>query len=270
MLNPNCQNFRARLQSEPDTDLESHVDNCEACQTWLDASLLGSSAESEGLQRLEATLSQQGALRGRLMSVPTALRARVLALVMLVLVTAQLMFAARADLGVYPMGRLALELGAHGLVLLLLVTILLRPAFRPDWPLTLTLRAAGLAVLVILGIALTNPAHALHAASLAGRGPDFGSHAAACLAYGTISGMSFVVLAALLDRGAPVGGTPRWGLHLLLTGLGIATSSLVLVLHCPIVHMDHLLVGHVLTVGPIALACGVLLRVLSASRAAPR
>lgn len=273
MLNPLCQSARDRVQADSDLDDDAHVSGCEACQLWLEESLqqppAGQPPDPPEIKRLEATLAVQGTLRSRLASLPNALRLRLFALALLTLVTVQLGFFARADLGVYPLWRLVLELGAHVLVLAALLAILMRPLFRPAWPLGLSVRAALLSVVATLAIAFTNPAHALHPASLAGRGADFWSRAGACLLYGTASGLCVVVLAALVHRGSPVGNTRSLGLHLLLTGLGVATGSLSLLLHCPVVHREHLLAGHVLLALPMAAVCAFVVWLMRGERTLP-
>ncbi len=267
MVKSDCENIRnSLLNGEESLAAEQHVGSCEDCARWLDAQLSQSELESlsgtleepadqvsapnSGLTRLEQLLVAEEGWGGRVRSLPTTARFRALLLVILSAVTLQLLFFYRADMAVYPKPRLSAETLAHSVVLLGLLAALLRPAYRVAWP-----RSAGVALgvaglLLPMVVAATNPAHALHPASLTGMGADFWPRALGCMSWGSLMGLPLVVMAALMDRSP---GLSWWKLSLLV-GLGVGTGSLALLMHCPVVHPEHLWAGHVLIAAPL---CGV-------------
>lgn len=289
MVKMKCDTARKALsQGNPPAEAEEHLSTCPLCEQWLDAELeraqltgtpsptshasadialdddnlsgpvpngAGSDdvPSTQGLAQLDALLSKEDQPVGRLRSLPTALRWRLLLLAALVVATLQLLFFYRADLGVYPKPRLIVEAVLHVLLVLGLVAVFLRPLFRSAWPTAPTAMLVIGAVLLPMAVALTNPAHAMHGASLEGAGADYWQRAIACLLWGTTFGLPVVVLGALLDRQPGI----RWSRIFVLAALGTGVGALALLLHCPIVHPSHLWVGHTLVAAPL-LAIAVL------------
>lgn len=203
-------------------------------------------ASAAGLKGLHAMLDAERPL-DRVSGLSTPVRwglalALVAALSGLVIVAT-----ARPDLGVYPHGRMALDLSLllGPLALALLAT--LRPLSRPALSIGRRLQTVVLGVVGVLSLLVLPVAHVLHPASSAASGALFWKQAAACFGFGSVFAMFATVGLGVLSRN----GVRRW-----LPGpLGVWAAGLTgltaLYLHCPITGHDHLWAGHATIIVPL-------------------
>jgi hypothetical protein len=200
--------------------------------------------EDEGLPpamlgALQRELEQEASLRGRLRGLSTPVRL-LLAAASLLLVGLSGLAAPRADLGLYPVLRLTLELTALGILALGGIWAWLRPLHRPAWPGWIAGLLLAAALLLPWVLAALPPAHLAHPASLAGGGDDLVARAVACFLYGAALAVPAALLTALLGRG----GRSLVSLALLPALAGALGGLIGLQLHCPITGSAHLLAGH--------------------------
>jgi hypothetical protein len=150
----------------------------------------------------------------------------------------------RADWDVYPMVRLWTLAGVEAVA----VVTLLRGAL-PDPAGRVRPRLGRITVLatgVFVALSLLPPAHHDHPASLEGTGDDFAFFALRCLAIGSAAALP--VLAAVWTLTRTHSRRAR-----MLGALGAAMAGyLALQLHCPVVWVEHRLVGHTLVAAVIA------------------
>ena len=189
-------------------------------------------------QRLEADLAQEQGAAAKARSLPTSGRI-VLAMAAFILLELIVYFTTiRADWAVYPTVRFAAE--ATGLALLLGITTLfaLRPLHKVLLSLGTTRMAWGVSSMAIIALALLPAAHYAHEASLiGGLGNQFAQRAVACLLFGLVVSLPAMGMVWLLDR-QPSFRAP-------VATIGALVGNLALLLHCPIVHEEHRLAGHV-------------------------
>lgn len=146
----------------------------------------------------------------------------------------------RPDLGVYPLLRFALELGALGVIGLGAGWLWLRPLHRPALPAWLAAALVLLALALPWALSALPAAHTAHPASLAGAGDDLVSRAVACFLHGSMLALPLALFLALLGR-----GTRRLVRYAVLPAAAGALAGLVsLNLHCPLTAPVHLLAGH--------------------------
>lgn len=197
----------------------------------------------EALARVERNLEAERGLGAWLASRRTWQR-WLLALAGVIVALGLGLLARRADLGVYPRLRLALELGLPLTLIVLALAAWLRPLYKP--PPKVDLRPLLLVLLVLTPLvqALLPQAHTAHAASLAGAGADLVPRAVGCLLWGVVVGLPSGLLALGLGReGRAARSFGRYSL--LAATLGGAVGVISLHLHCPLTSQAHLLVGHV-------------------------
>lgn len=205
-----------------------------------------SSEQRLGLQDLHAALDAEGPL-DRVASLSTRVRWALAGSLLFGLVAVVLVATRRADLGVYPRGRMGLDLVLLLGPLAAALWVSLRPLSRPALPMwsrwiSVGVGIVGLAILVSLPMA-----HSLHPASVEGTGDMFFTRARGCFGFG----LSFALLATLgmglLGRNGP----KRW----LPSALGVWAAGLIgfvaLYFHCPITHPEHLWAGHATVALPV-------------------
>jgi len=245
-----CSDVQHQIASGDDLRepaVQQHLAQCDACTTLAAddafiARALGTSAPSTDPAAMFAELEQQlkrketGPLAW-LRSRPTHWRYLATGLAASGAAATSLA-TLRADIGVYPILRLCVELLLLAAMALLSAWFWLRPLHRPaPKPLTKVLvTTIGLVLPAIF--ALLPATHAAYPASLAGTGPDLVPRAMACLIYGTV----LAVPVALLTVG--LGRRFRRSTVLLAIGTGTLAGVAALQLHCPITHTAHLLLGH--------------------------
>jgi hypothetical protein len=244
--------------------MAAHAVACPACCSLLaDGGTLARRLVRDGtaldieatLGAVEKTVAAERGLRAALRNARTSVRLSLAAAVAGSSVLAVLTLRPRADLGLYPKGRLL----AAVLILALLAGAALLRGLRPShlpslatWRTALLLVAAVLAPIVL---ALLPPAHTLTPLSLGGGGDDLVGRALACLGFGLAAALVPGVALWLIDRGT---GPSRWLAAAAAAGL---VGTLALELHCPLTGPAHLLLGHA-TVSLVAVAAvaGAVLR----------
>lgn len=148
----------------------------------------------------------------------------------------------RADLAVYPQGRLLLTVAALGGLVGVALSFAIEPVHRAPrpalWRWAWLLSALG----VPFAIAAAPIAHLGHAASFAGIGDDLWPKATTCLVLGALAALPVLVVLRSIDRREHAASS-----RALVAAAGAgAAGNLALSLHCPITSPLHLLCGHAL------------------------
>lgn len=205
-----------------------------------------SSETDPGLGSLHAVLDAEGPL-DRVASLSTRVRWALAGGLVFALVAFVLVAKRRADLGVYPQGRMVLDLLVLLVPLVLALRVSLRPLSRPALPFSrrvLAIAVGLVGVVVLVGLPM---AHSLHPASLEGTGDMFLTRAGGCFGFG----LGFAALATLGMGLLSRNGAKRW----LPGALGVWAAGLIgfvaLYFHCPITHPEHLWAGHATVVVPV-------------------
>jgi len=215
---------------EADPALSPYREGLEAVEPEVDG---------DGLYReVEGRIGQAGRqpawwLRSR----STAVRRAIAVLAFAVLASFGVLAVPRPDMGVYPMARMVLTLGALGLMLVVSLHQALRPLHVPALPRRRAWLLVGAALLATLVLTALPPAHHAHPTSLGGTGDELASRAASCVYFGLLIGLPVFALARLLDRGSVLSAL----LAACASGL---TANFVLQLHCPITATEHTVVAH--------------------------
>ena len=208
--------------------------------------LPASSDPGSGLQGLHAALDAEGPL-DRVSSLSTRIRWALAGSLLIGLVAVVLAATRRADLAVYPRGRMALDLFVVLGPLVLALQVSLRPLSRPALPISRRFFAIAAGLIGVGLLAALPMAHSLHPASLEGTGETFFKRAGGCFGFG----LSFAALATLGMGLLSRNGAKRW----LPGALGVWAAGLIgfvsLYFHCPITHPEHLWAGHATVVLPV-------------------
>ena len=205
------------------------------------------------LRDVEGRLQDEQGPVGRGRALPSPVRLALALGLAVVIVATVAVLMPRPDLADYPGERLLADLGLLALPWCALVLLRLRPLHRP-LPAAWQAPVTGLAVAAAAtALVLLPQAHTGHPAALEGTGPDMVGRAVACLLFGLGWGIPFALFTLALQRRPDRG--PLAGM------VGAAVGMAVLVVHCPIIHVDHLVSGHlgvmvVLAILPLALALG--------------
>lgn len=274
-----CEEIRRALRggSLPEgPEVELHLERCPGCAELLgdDATLgreLGRSSRALGgdldvdalFGPLERAIGEEKGVRAYLRSRSSMLRL-LLGLGALLAVGVFKLLKPRPDLGVYPLGRLLLEIVALVSVSGLALWAWLRPLHKPALPGAFSWAVVLGGVMLPTVLAVLPAAHVAHPASVAGVGPELVPRAAACLIFGAMLALPVLGLAFGLSRDTD----PDWPRLLLAAAGGALGGAFGLHLHCAITHNAHLLLGHATL--PVLVAVGVLLpRFWRARRRAP-
>jgi hypothetical protein len=207
---------------------------------------------------LEQDIARERGLGAWLRSRSTPVRLTIAGLAVALLGVGTALFAGRADLSVYPLGRMVLLLVAIAALIACEVTLSLWPMHRPAPPRWLARSAIAAAPLALLALYSLPAAHSNHPALLQESGAsELFVHALPCLTVGSLVALAGFLLLRSLDRG----GAAR---ALSMAASGGLAANLLLQLHCSITAPEHMLVGHL----------GVILLMLAAialvERALPR
>lgn len=250
-----CDDLRDHLLADNgplSATLERHVHQCEGCRMLYESPLGSLLAEAtrrpEGHptaghdpEELQPPGWPRETLLGRLRSLPTPLR-RALSLASSALVVwLVIRNAPRADLAVVPIERWTITALVLLAGLMLNTWDSLRPLTQrplPEYLQGILVFGFGGLVPVVLG--LLPPAHHRHPASLEGLGEMFAPAALGCFGFGVLCAVPALLLGALLSRTGHGYGNTAW----LAAATGATQGLLALHMHCPIVHPEHLLVGH--------------------------
>ncbi len=263
---------RGQIPSGPGVD--AHLASCEACSALLaDHAALGrglaEAAGSDGpaldLESLLAEVEQSvGRERGPvawLRSRPTGKRTALVLVAVAVVVLFILAFKLRPDLAEYPMLAMLVAVALEGLIIGAAVRIELRPvqdAAPPAWMRPLL---GMLALAVPTLVALLPLAHAGAPLAYAPPGKSFVQLALGCFSFGTALAAPVLLLLWALDRQ----GHRARGLAVLAAATGGVVGNLVLLLHCPITDIGHMLLGHASIGFVLVLLYAVLFRRRSAT-----
>lgn len=188
---------------------------------------------------VEQAVSEDRGLHARIRSRSTRTRwlAAGLALLLPVVV---LLATPRPDLAAYPLGRLVLDLALWLTGLVLAISVVLRPFWRPEPSRGILAAIAFGAIALTLLVTLLPAADVHHQASLQGTGSDFFSRALACLGFGTAVAAPAVLWFWLLHRNPE--RQAAWPVFVAIAGACV--GGLALALHCPIISPLHLVTGH--------------------------
>ena len=147
---------------------------------------------------------------------------------------------ARVDMPLVSPLRLAADMLLTAIPAVVLLVISYRPLFRPGLSVRQQWIAAALAAVAAFIVVVLPPPHLAHPASLAGLGDTFATRALTCLAFGVAWAVVVAVPLAIMRRAGGLG--PNLSLAAALVGITALT------VHCPIVHHQHIFVGHWLVV----------------------
>lgn len=201
----------------------------------------------------QAMAAERGAL-AELRAWPTRRRVAVVAVAVGLMAVAVLFGTPRADLDVFPRGRLSVAIAALAVAVAGGIFAALGSVTRPSSPRRVWITVA-IGFVIPIGLALLPPAHLDHPASLAGVGDDLGRRAAACFAFGMATGVPLAVAGWLVARAGFAAERIRVGLLVLASAAG----NLSLVLHCPLTAVVHRVAGHAAVTAVLALAALVVL-----------
>ena len=249
----NCRQFRKQLgegKDHEEGEAAEHVAECAACRELVSgevplSDILGDvSHQAEtappSFDSLKAEIDDEPNWRSGLLELSRGVRFGLLAVVALVVCLLVWLFSRRPYWEAYPALRMWAILGGFSAMSLAAIFASMRPLYRPSfsdrtaWLMAVALVAVGVVVAGLPPAEMTQPE------ALAGMGAELVPRALQCLAYGTVAGMPVVVVARLLDRAR----LPRLSSSLMVgAGAGIVGNA-ALQIHCPIVHQEHLLLGH--------------------------
>jgi len=274
-----CDDTRAHLaRGETPTSVAAvaHLDACDACATLtagggrlgralagLDESEMPQLDLSALAESVTARIADERGPVAWLRQLATPVRFGLATLVLAMVALAAVYLTPRIDLAVYPLGRMLMIVAAYVAVALVGLAWAVRPLHRAG-P-----RRVVLAAVVLAGgllpwvVALLPRVAALHPASVEGVGAEFLPRAGACFLFGTVLALPILAAAWGVDRGGHRGRWRGW-LAAIAAGIG---GNLVLQLHCPIIHLDHLIVGHATVALVLPVAYGLLLALAFRARA---
>lgn len=253
-----CDELQRRVANRValgDPEAQSHLAECPAC--WAMTQVAGSlprrsnepgqgagqgAAQAVGEQAwrsLAAAMAADERPVARMRSWSTGRRLAVGLAVAVAVPLLVLLVSTRVDLPHVPMLRWFVELAALVTIVVAGSTLALRPLQRhrePAWVAWVGL--IGAAVTIVL--AMLPAAHHDHPASLMGAGDDVWRKAAGCLAFGTLCAVpTWLGLRMLARDGDRLGANAGF-----VAAVAAAVAAAAVMVHCPIVHRTHLLLGH--------------------------
>ncbi len=233
-----------------------HLDSCETCAELIEVAWGELAPQTHRTQPkqiislekpLEVSLDRERHGWRRLRSLKTTSRVGGVLAFAAGPVLAQVFFSLRADALVYPTSRWVFDSflfgSAFGAAALLLLwpAHLRRPRFLPLPSERAFLLWAGWGLVVPLLVAIIGPAHLSHPESLPVAAGEFWGRVLACFRYGTALSLPILLAISLSSRLLPM--SPG-RLTLMSIFMGIVANWL-LVIHCPLTGVAHLLGGHV-------------------------
>lgn len=237
--------------------LSEHVAGCPLCSAVTQANLPTVALPAADALQPPSLAGERGA-RAWLREQPTRVRLAMATGLAIAIPVFWLLGAPRADLGVYPLARLSLDLGLLLAPIALMFPLVFRPLHRravPQWVGAVLVFSALVATVVLV----TMPAaHWAHPASQLGVGDDRNARAFGCFLTGAGSAGPLLVGLWMLSRR----GQPLWRLGAVAATLAGMVGGLSVFLHCPLTSPAHLVLGHATVMLPF-----VALALLSRSRA---
>ncbi len=196
-------------------------DDFDRAQPPLDAEV----AFAGVFERIEAEDSQP---LSKLKSQPTWVRRAIALSVIAVIVMIAGPLAPRADIGTYPVVRMALHVGALLGLAGLCAWVALKPLHVPAWSHAKCWAAIGFATSCTFILCVLPQVESTMVGSAGG-----------CFAFGTLLSIPIFAFVRQLDRGAVLSAV-------LAGAAGGLVGNVVLQLHCPVTERGHLLTGHFL------------------------
>jgi hypothetical protein len=231
-MNSGRQEGREPPGGEPDEDLSAEL------ARWVRPDAVSAPNFDDLRLSLDAELAKERGPSAFLRSRSTPGRVAAVALLLLLLCLITLLFRARADLAVYPMGRMLLLSGVMLLWFLASTLLSLWPLSWPTPPRAVSKIAIAFGPVALLALYSLPTAHESHPASLQGPGgAALFLRALPCLGIGLLVALGVFVLLRAFDRGGS-----RTNLAMACAG-GIS-ANLLLQLHCPITAPPHMLLAH--------------------------
>jgi len=258
----NCEELRDAIlagKSATDPDIARHLEECEVCAEMFGGERIDGLLREAATGPVSLTPPTLGGPLDRVRSMRTPVRFAMAISAVLLIGGLNAVSLLRTDAVAYPGVRMGITLAALALSAMFIIAFVLRPVHlpRPD-PRWLPGLVAGGLVLTIFFCILPEAHHQVmaHPESFKGQGDDFWPRAIGCLIYGCVMGFPTLALLWLVGRGGPSRSTALLGG---LTAMALS-GNVALQLHCPLVSVSHLLVGHLgvpvvlLSIGlPIAL-----------------
>ncbi len=231
-----CATAREALNTDTvDGPAKAHLDTCPLCAVSVPGE---SSVSGALLVAIQADQAAEAGWKARLRNRSTTARLVVGALLSAALLTLVGVGTIKPNIALYPLPRLAIELG----IVVAVVGLGLRFAL---WPLhrkplgKFAIAAVGLGILVPIGLALAPMAHVPHPTGFVVPG-EFAKKAIGCLIFGTV--VALPVLITLLLAGRSRAAASRQAL-VAMAASAVGVGGLVL--HCPITESAHMFAGHV-------------------------
>lgn len=245
----NCSETRDRiLRSSIDDEVHAHLEQCEACSELAEtdgrlAKALGRTpppapTPDRFAKISQITSEQDGEAVWRLRSMPTNRRISIGLCAALIGGVVCLLLLPRPDMGVYPMMRMGIVLGAMFIATAFGVVLSMPKSYKPRHPVTLRLALLIFLLLIPFIPALLPVVSHGHPASTT----DMGllKSAGACIGFGTLAAFPALIGIRLLQRESELRLWPT-----IYAGVAAALgANIALQAHCPIVDTGHLVVGH--------------------------
>jgi hypothetical protein len=245
-----CQDVARRVRDgeELDEALADHAASCDVCRTVSDealASALNSTSQISGatslkFDELATHIDEQSGWFEGILELSRSARFAILGTAALAVCVIVGLVTLRADWAAYPTGRMVGVLAVFGAGAFASLYESLRPLYVPARSETTVWGAVAALLAVSVAVAALPIAHTSMPVALEGLGAALVPRAVECLLFGAAVGAPILALAALIDRVRP----PRKSTALLAAAAAGLVGNAALQLHCPIVHQEHLLLGH--------------------------
>lgn len=246
-MSPSCETVQHAIRDGALTeDQRAHIDGCAACARFeLEQRAPAPSASEPALDalfdQLQADVEADSDWRGALRSLPSNRRRALVVGTALVLGVGFGVLSPRPDFAVYPLTRMVVLVTGFVLGTAWLGARAVGTGRAPLAASRATTTALWVSAVWVAVAAALPAAHHDHPAALGGTGASFWPAASQCLASGVLLATPVWLAVILLNR-AP--GASRRAAWLLGAATAAMAANLALQLHCPIVSVRHLLVGH--------------------------
>lgn len=187
---------------------------------------------------VQSQVEQDSSGLKRLKSWSTLRRVSLTLGIVLVTLAGITLFSARPDLEVYPLPRMLVTVAIFVALVAASIWAALRPLSQANLPLHKDSFFVVASIIAVVTLATLPAAHLDHPASQGAVGPELWPKAAACLYYGTITGIPVYIALRLFDRGGR-----HFSAFLAAAAAGVAGNSF-LQMHCAYTEPTHLLTSH--------------------------